>query len=337
MKYLMVSTYPPMRCGIGMYAFQMVRRLRGEGHIVEVFSPEEGDGDFTGNLRGGLNLLRILPYSIFYDRVILQYHESFFYEERSRGNLVSIAATHLSFLIIFFILNAKMEVIVHELPRSYPFRLDYIFENLKWHMCPKLIFHTEREVLDFEQKFFRLSSTKYKIQPPASYYDRFRDIGCGAAREELGIPPDSVVFLCIGFIQPHKGFDRAIKAFSNNGNRKFKLFIVGSLRVRTEDNLSYLQELVQMAGRTDNVQVVERYLPDEEFDTWISASNVVVIPYREIWSSAVVARAKLFSKPVIASDVGGLKEQITDSDILFRSDEELKYIFKELAERMQKE
>ncbi len=36
-----------MKCGIAAYASQMVSQLRKEGHVVDIFSPEEGNGDFT--------------------------------------------------------------------------------------------------------------------------------------------------------------------------------------------------------------------------------------------------------------------------------------------------
>jgi len=39
---------------------------------------------------------------------------------------------------------------------------------------------------------------------------------------------------------------------------------------------------------------------------------------------------------VIASDVGGLTEQLTDTDILFKDDEELEYIFKKVSKMVGK-
>ena len=34
------------------------------------------------------------------------------------------------------------------------------------------------------------------------------------ARRELGLDPDRHIFLAIGFLQAHKGFDRAVAAFA---------------------------------------------------------------------------------------------------------------------------
>lgn len=332
MKYLIVSTYPPMRCGIGRYAFQMVKKLRESGNVVNVLSPKEGDGDFTSNLAGWFNIMKILKYAVFYDKIILQYHQSFFYDDKLKKNFMNILGTHLSFYFLFVFLKNKIELIIHEMPLSFSSKLDYAFEKTKWHLCPKLIFHTQEEIKDFESRYFTLSPNKYKLCAHHTNFYKFRDSSKKEARKELGIPMDTIVFLCIGFIQPHKGFDRAIQAFSKvNNNKKMELYVVGSLRVNWGEYVSYLQGLKNMAGETSNIHVIEKYLPDEEFDIWISSSDVIVTPYREIWSSGILARAKLFEKPVIASDVGGLHEQLTDKDILFKDDEELEYIFKEFS------
>ena len=337
MNYLVISSYPPMKCGIGKYAFQMANTLRESGNVVNVLSPEEGDGDFTTNLRGWYNILKILKYAFFYDKIIVQYHQSFYYDDKRKKNFVSILATHLSFYLLFIVLKNKMEVIIHEIPLSFTSILDSALEKTKWYLCPKLIFHTQKEINDFESRHFKLSSTKYKLRAPHTDYYKFREISKREARKEIGIPFDSIVFLCIGFIQPHKGFDRAIQAFSKvNNNDKMELYVVGSLRVNWVEYVAYLEGLKDMARETSNIHVIERYLSDDEFDTWISSSDIIVTPYREIWSSAIIARAKLFGKPVIASDVGGLPEQLTDTDILFKDDEELEYIFKEISKMVSK-
>ena len=63
----------------------------------------------------------------------------------------------------------------------------------------------------------------------------------------------------------------------------------------------------------------------------MNASDVVVIPYKEIWSSAVVARAKLFEKPVIARNIGGLKDQLEKTDLVFDNDADLGEIFMQFS------
>lgn len=51
-----------MKCGIGKYAFQMAKKLQQSGDVVNTLTPDEGDGDFTTNLIGGFNFLKIGMY-----------------------------------------------------------------------------------------------------------------------------------------------------------------------------------------------------------------------------------------------------------------------------------
>lgn len=326
MRYLVVSSYPPMKCGIGKYAYQNVKGLRKSGNIVNVLSIEDGDGDFRENLKGWFNILKVFKYSIFYEKILIQYQDYFYYSDRGNFNRM---ATNISFYILFILLNKKIIIIAHEI--SYHRNMvNKISEHIKWFLCPKIVFHTKVEKEKFEISYFKLLPGRSEILNPAEYYYKFRDISKKQARGELGIPEGCVVFLCIGFIQPHKGFDRAVKAFQGINNQSMSLYIVGSVRLNYF--FDYLKDLKKLVSDTPNTFLVEQYVTDELFDTWLIASDCVIIPYREIWSSAVAARAKLFGKPVISSNAGGLKDQIGETDIMFNDDEELNRIIQEFSE-----
>lgn len=330
MKYLMVSSYPPMKCGIGSYAFQMVKRLESEGNIVDILSPNDGNGTFKTDLNGGFNVLRLINYSHGYDKIIIQYHESFFFSNGGRIKQINPIKTQFAFIILFFALRHRIEVIIHEIPYSHPSRIIHFLEILKWYACPRIIFHTQVEVDRFSSSYFLPRKSQYAISEHNRYFIMHCDEPKTESRRKLNLSPQSVIFLCIGFIQPHKGFDRALEAFRGTSKR-MELYIVGSLRLETPVNIGYLDHLKMIAEQTENICVVDKYLSDEEFDLWINASDVVVIPYREIWSSSVLARAKLFKKPVIACKTGGLENQITGSDLLFKDDSELREIFADFS------
>lgn len=320
-----------MKCGIGKYAFQMAKKLKENGDVINILSPIEGDGDFTNNLKGWFNFLKLIKYGLFYDKIVIQYHESFYYDDKKIKNLLSLISTNVSIIFIFLAMRRKIEVIIHEMPFNKSSKADYALERLKWRLCPKLIFHTRREVDKFESYYFKLASKKYELREPNAYFSKFKEIDYEDARKKLQLPIKPVIFLCIGFIQPHKGFDRTIRAFNTIENNKMQLYVVGSLRVNWGDNIVYLQNLRTLAEENSNVHLIEKYVSDEEFDMWIGASDVIIIPYREIWSSGVLGRAKLFKKPVIASNVGGLQDQLSEADLLFSNDEELEIIFRNFS------
>ena len=136
------------------------------------------------------------------------------------------------------------------------------------------------------------------------------------ARRSLGIAADAFCFLSIGFIQPHKGFDRAVAAFAGLGAKGCRFDVVGSVRVEDPAYLAYLAELEAMVAATEGTHLHAGFVSDELFDRWIVAADVIVLPYRSIRSSGVLERAALYDRAVIATDVGGLAEQAGHRDLV---------------------
>lgn len=318
----MVSTYPPMKCGIGTYAFQMVNSLKGKGNDVKILSPDGCEGDYHEELMGKCNILKILKYSRKFDTVILQYHESFFYIYDEKRSFVRKLLTHFGFIILFLSLRKKLQVVIHEIPYFHESIIDHIIEKYKWFFCPKIIFHTKKEINEFKTPYFNIRERRYELVEHHKYFVQFCNESQIESKHKLGLPRNNIIFLCIGFIQPHKGFDRAIKAFQNV-NPKMELYVVGSLRIIIDEYVKHIEYLKELAKKNSNTHVIESFLSDDEFDRYINASDIIIIPYREIWSSGVLARAKLYNKPVIATDTGGLANQLGEYDLIFNSDDDL--------------
>jgi glycosyltransferase involved in cell wall biosynthesis len=56
------------------------------------------------------------------------------------------------------------------------------------------------------------------------------------------------------------------------------------------------------------VRWVERFVSDGELAACFRRAEVVVLPYRESEQSGVLATALAFGSPILASDVGGLRD-----------------------------
>ncbi len=54
------------------------------------------------------------------------------------------------------------------------------------------------------------------------------------------------------------------------------------------------------------------YVPDEETELYFKAADVFVLPYRHIYQSGVLFLGYSFGLPVIAADVGALKDEIVE-------------------------
>jgi glycosyltransferase involved in cell wall biosynthesis len=73
-----------------------------------------------------------------------------------------------------------------------------------------------------------------------------------------------------------------------------------------------MQQLVVSRAVADRVLEHVRFIPDEEIEPYFVAADALVLPYTYIFQSGVLFLAYSFGVPVIASDVGSLKEFIRE-------------------------
>jgi glycosyltransferase involved in cell wall biosynthesis len=170
--------------------------------------------------------------------------------------------------------------------------------------------HSERERDDLSRAF-RIEKTRIRVVSQAEYMQRRTNLDQSAARRALGLPPDVVILLAIGFLHPRKGFDRAIRGFVQLDPAQARLYVVGSLWREDDTSRVHLEELGRIADQTPGVELRTSYLTDERFDEWIVAADALVLPYRVGWSSNVMERGLLYQRTVIMSRVGGMIDQRT--------------------------
>ncbi|MEO8399184.1 MAG: glycosyltransferase, partial [Ignavibacteriaceae bacterium] len=62
----------------------------------------------------------------------------------------------------------------------------------------------------------------------------------------------------------------------------------------------------------NEVKVINQFIPNEDVEKYYKISDLVILPYRSATQSAVLTIAYGFSKPVVATNVGGLAEFVED-------------------------
>jgi len=328
-RILMVTPYPPIRDGIAAYAVQTVARLRAEGNDVEVLSPWPSAAHYHLELRGPRGPLALAKRVGDYDKVIVHFHPDVFYRQPATAKERLAVSTALT---VAFRAAAEVEVLVHEIDYRYGQGWDpaAVAARALWRSVDRIVVHTDAERTSFIEAF-RVPPDRVHVAAHGEHFVRHTTLDRAAARTRLGIPADQFMFLSIGFIQPHKGFDRAVRAFNGLGVRGCRLDVAGSVRVEDPAYLEHLEELRRLAEATPGVTIHAGYLGDEEFDRWLVASDVVVLPYRHIWSSSVIERAGLYDRPVIATRVGGLAQQARAGTVLVDDDEGLAAAMREAA------
>jgi len=310
MRVLMLSPYPPMRGGISAYADQAAAALRAEGHEVMVASPERSDAERVLDVTKRGAGLRLAVLARRFDCLIVQFQPEMLGppgtpRRRWAWSLLRLAAGMFS--------ASSCEVCVHEVnyPEGRFAPLLRAVGHRVWGLADLLIVHTERERRDFAAAF-RISEDRIRVVSQGEHMLRRTDANQAAARIALDLPAAPVLLLAIGFLQPNKGFDRAILAFGDLRPEQARLYVVGSMWREDPTSVSNVAELRRLADDTPGVELREGYLSDEEFDRWIVAADALVLPYRRGWSSNVMERGLLYDRPVIMARVGGMAEQGTD-------------------------
>jgi glycosyltransferase involved in cell wall biosynthesis len=324
-RVLLVSSYPPRPCGIGRYARDQAERLRTEGHEVTVISPPDGAGDMRVPFFGGRPFLAAVRLGRRFDRIVVHFQPALYYRPRAP---LSKIGTSLA-LLWLCLRRPRTEILVHEADRPRWWRPDEVLLGVAFWAAPVLLFHTRAERAALERQYrvrVRAGLVRHvdgvAVRGPASREE---------ARRRLEIPPDEVVFVSPGFLQPHKGHERAVDAFRALGTGR--LYVVGSVRDATPENLAYAATLRLLSDTTPGFELIERFVEDEEFDAWIAAADAIILPYRRSWSSGALARAQAIGTPAVVSDVGGLPEQASQRDVVVRNDEELVRALRSFAPR----
>lgn len=128
------------------------------------------------------------------------------------------------------------------------------------------------------------------------------------ARAHLGITHGRVL-LFFGYIRKYKGLRNLIAAFPAI-HKEFPdtfLLIVGECYENAEEYTT----LIEQSGVAHAIRWVNDYVPNEDIAMYYHAADIVVLPYDSATQSGIVKIAFGFEKPVLATRVGGLTEEIT--------------------------
>ena len=315
----MVTPYAPYRDGIAAYAVQEVRRRRADGEALEVLSPFPSAAHHHIRLGGVAGMAKLATFVRRYDRLVIQFFpEMIFGRTRTGAERLAIWTTLAGITRL-----VPTELRIHEV-QYQPMR-EHASERKAarrvFEQAASITVHTPQE-RDELAEASGLSSSAITLLDHGSNFAAHATVSKAEARSLLDLPPDEKVLLCIGFLQAHKGFDRAMQAFLRLNPADATLHVVGDVRVYHPDLEAHARTLAALADSSPRLFLHRRFVGDAEFDIWLQAADAVVLPYREIWSSGVVERAKLFATPVIAAAVGGIGDQGNDI-ILVHDDGEL--------------
>ncbi len=159
-----------------------------------------------------------------------------------------------------------------------------------------------------------LKTFRKNIPVKLSPHPLFDNYGTLVPREEalsaLNLDADNSYLLFFGFIRAYKGLDLLIEAFSDKRlrNRKLKLIIAGEFY---ENDTPY-RDLIKKYNLKNDIIFFDHFIKDNEVSLFFSVADLVVQPYKTATQSGVTQIAFHFEKPMLVTDVGGLREIVPD-------------------------
>ena len=315
MKIFIIGTAYPYRGGLAAYNERLARQFVIEGHNVTIFTFNlqypgfmfPGKSQFLeGPAPEGLNIQRrvnsINPFnwiSVGYkirkekpDLLIFKYWIPLM--APCFGTIARLAKSNHHTKVISIFDN----VIPHE-KRPGDRAMTNYFAG-----CIDGAITMSQSVMEDLQIFCRDIPVKLSPHP---LFDNF---GASAPRNEailkLGLDADFRYILFFGFVRAYKGLDLLIEAFSDSRlrNRKLKLLIAGEFY---EDSTPYI-DLIRKFNLENEIILFDRFINDNEVNLFFSVADLIVQPYRNATQSGVTQIAYHFEKPMVVTNVGGLKE-----------------------------
>ena len=119
---------------------------------------------------------------------------------------------------------------------------------------------------------------------------------------------ESKFVLFFGVIRKYKGLETLINSMKYNDN--FKLLIVGEFY----DNKDRYLNLIERLDLNKRVDIVDKFVGNDEIKNYFVKSKAVILPYKTASQSGVISLSYLFNKPIVVSNLEGLKSYVIDDN-----------------------
>jgi glycosyltransferase involved in cell wall biosynthesis len=129
------------------------------------------------------------------------------------------------------------------------------------------------------------------------------------ALQTLGLDSAKKTLLFFGLIRDYKGLDLLIDAMALLDD-SYQLVIAGECYGSFEK----YQQPINVSPAKERILVLNKYVDDKEVPLLFSAADLLVLPYKSATQSGVVPVAYHFETPIVATDVGSLKESIETTE-----------------------
>jgi glycosyltransferase involved in cell wall biosynthesis len=226
---------------------------------------------------------------------------------------------YISFLVfVKYILRKIIVITLHNLvphESQYP-TLEHRMFTLTLKLADGVIAHNTYSK-KMACRMYNTDENKIRVIPHgnfSSYYTN--NIPKQKARDILKIPENKFVILLFGLIRPYKGIEELLDILETLLVDEKDLFIVVGGKCEDAIIAKRLKEFSNKFAQSSLVRTV--LIPNEDVQTLINASDVGVLPYRDITTSGVLLLYMSLRKPIIVADLEPMKELLQGSGIYYK-------------------
>jgi glycosyltransferase involved in cell wall biosynthesis len=308
LKILHIGPVYPFRGGIAHYTVSLSQAL-GEQHEVRVLSfqrqyptwlyPGSSDKDPSNDafsLEAEYTLSPLNPFTWWRTAALIR-------EWQPDVVLIQWWVTFWSFAYAFigFALrksNIPLVFLIHDMLQQESRAWDGLLAKATLRWGNAFIIHSEhqeRSLLSILPK-----ANTVKCPHPLYYFIDNTKQSKDEARQELGLAKDIPVLLFFGFIRPYKDLSTLIDAVSKliPDHPDIQLIVAGEFWEKKSDYLRRIDEL----ELSHHIQLIDRYIPNEEVGTYFSAADLFIAPHQGGTQSGALALALGLGIPSIATE-----------------------------------
>jgi D-inositol-3-phosphate glycosyltransferase len=169
-----------------------------------------------------------------------------------------------------------------------------------------ILANCEEEARDLREHY-AARAERIEIVAPGVEHAFFSPGDQAGARHAVGWRASGPMLLFVGRIQPLKGLDVAVGALAALDDERAQLAVVGG--PSGPDGPAELASVLELAvdlGVRERIRFVPPQ-PHHLLSSWYRAADVVLVPSRSESFGLVALEAAACGRPVVASDVGGLR------------------------------
>lgn len=317
------------------YIFGLVDALLAHGVKLDLIGSDDLDFPEFRN-SPGLNFLNLRgsqrPESPLRDkviRVLVYYARLIQYAVRARPRIFHIIWNNKfetfdrTLLMLYYrLLGKRIAFTVHNVNAGIRDLNDSFLNRLtlriQYRLCAHLFVHTEKMKLELTEGFAvpaeKVAVIPFGINNAVPNTELTRE----ECRHRIGIAADKKTILFFGNITSYKGIEYLVSAFQRIADRsgEYQLIIAGQPD-RSGTYWADLEREIREKTRTDQVVIKATFVPDEETEVYFKAADVLVLPYKHVYQSGVLFLGYSFGLPVIAADVGSLRDDIVEGETGF--------------------